>query len=80
MEHVETGVQTLYYGLEIVSMVAYVKRLQIGDQEKALTDYKLEAAQHFVSKEYMNESERRILDSTRDLARRIDNVLHINRE
>jgi hypothetical protein len=60
-------------------MVAYVKRLQIGDQEKALTDYTLEAAQHYVSKEYMNESERRILDSIRDLARRIDNVLHINR-
>jgi hypothetical protein len=37
-------------------------------------------AQHYVSKEYMNESERRILDSIRDLTRRIDNVLHINRE
>ena len=63
-------------------VAAYVKRLQsrIGDQEKALTDYKLEAAQHYVSKEYINESERRILDSIRDLARRIYNVLHINRE
>ena len=87
MSNVESGVQTLYYGLGIVFMlggavVAYVKALQsrIGKQKQALTDYKLEAAQHYVSKEYMNESERRILDSIRDLARRIDNVLHINRE
>jgi hypothetical protein len=87
MEHVETSVQTPYYGLGIVFMlrgavVAYVKALQcrVGKQEQALTDYKLEATQHYVSKEYMNESERRILDSIRDLARRIDNVLHINRE
>jgi hypothetical protein len=80
-------VQTLYYGLGIVFMLggavlACVRRLQsrIGDQEKALTDYKLEAAQHYVSKEYMNESERRILDSIRDLALRIDHVFHIDRE
>jgi hypothetical protein len=64
------------------TVVAYVKALQsrIGKQEQAPTDCKLEATQHYVSKEYMNESERRILDSIRDLARRIDNVLHINRE
>jgi hypothetical protein len=84
MSNVESGVQTLYYGLGIVFMlggavVAYVKALQsrIGKQEQAQTNYKLEAAQHHVSKEYMNESERRILDSIRDLARRIDKVLHI---
>jgi hypothetical protein len=42
--------------------VAYVKALQsrIGKQEQALTNYKLEAAQHYVSKEYMSEPERMI--------------------
>jgi hypothetical protein len=72
MGSVESGVQTLSYGSGIIFMlggavVAYVKALQsrIGKQKQALTDYKLEAAQHYVSKEYMNESERRILDSIR---------------
>jgi len=57
MGNVESGVRTLYYGLGIIFMfggavVAYVKALQsrIGKQEQALTDYKLEAAQHYVSK------------------------------
>ena len=64
------------------AVAAYVKNLQsrISKQEKELNDYKLYVAEQYVSKEYMNESERRILDSIRDLARRIDNVLHINRE
>ena len=64
------------------AVVAYVKNLQsrISKQEKELSDYKLYVAEQYVSKEYMNESERRILVSIRDLARRIDNVLHINRE
>jgi hypothetical protein len=86
MEHVESGVQTLYYGLGIVfvlggAVTAYVRALQcrIGKQEQALVEYKLEVAQHYVSKEYMAESERRILDSIRHLARRIDHVFHIDR-
>jgi hypothetical protein len=64
------------------AVLAYVTRLQsrIGDQEKALTDYKLEAAQHYVSKEYLGESERRILDSIHDLPRRIDHVFHTRQE
>ena len=53
---------------------------QDGEQEKALTDYKLEAAQHYVSKEYLGESERRILDSIHDLPRRIDHVFHTRQE
>jgi hypothetical protein len=84
---VESGVQTLYYALGIIFMLggavaAYVKDLQgrIGKQEKELSDYKLYVVEQYVSKEYMNESERRILDLIRDLARRIDNVLHINRD
>ena len=81
------AVQTLYYALGIIFMLGgavavYVKNLQgrIGKQEKELSDYQLYVAEQYVSKEYMNESERRILDSIRDLARRIDNVLHINRD
>jgi hypothetical protein len=64
------------------AVAAYVKNLQsrISKQEKELNDYKLYVAEQYVLKEYMNESERRLLDSIRDLARRIDNVLHINRE
>jgi hypothetical protein len=40
---------------------------RIGKQEKEPSDYKLYVAEQYVSKEYMNESERRILDSIRDL-------------
>jgi hypothetical protein len=79
MEHVETGVQTLYYGLGIIFMlggavVAYVRALQgrIGKQEKELVDYKLYVAERYASKEYLGETKREILESIRDLARRID--------
>ena len=48
MEHVETGVQTLYYGFGIIFMLggvvaAYVRSLQgrIDKQEAALVEYKL---------------------------------------
>jgi len=50
IEHVETGVQVLYYGLGIIFMrgdalAGYVKRLQsrIGEQEKALSEFELYA-------------------------------------
>jgi hypothetical protein len=79
MEHVETGVQTLYYGLGIIFMfggavAAYVKRLQsrISEQEKALIEYKLYVAERYASKEFLGETKREILDSIRDLGRRID--------
>ena len=62
------------------AVAAYVNQSRISKQEKELNDYKLYVAEQYVLKEYMNESERRLLDSIRDLARRIDNVLHINRE
>jgi hypothetical protein len=79
MDHVETGARTLYYGLGIVFMLggavtAYVKALQgrISKQEKELVDYKLYVAERYASKEFLAESKREILDSIRDLARRID--------
>jgi hypothetical protein len=51
-----------------------VKRLQsrIGEQEKALIEYKLYVAERYASKEFLGETKREILDSIRDLARRID--------
>ena len=79
MEHVETGVQTLYYGFGIIFMLggvvaAYVKALQlrVGKQEKDLSEYKLYVAERYASKEYLSETKREILDSIRDLARRIE--------
>jgi hypothetical protein len=79
MEHVETGVQTLYYGLGIIFMLggvvtAYVRALQgrIGKQERELVDYKLYVAERYASKEYLSETKREILESIRDLARRIE--------
>ena len=79
MGNVESGVQTLYYGLGLVFMLggavaAYVKRLQsrIGDQEKALIEYKLYVAERYASKEFLAETKREILDSIRDLGRRMD--------
>ena len=76
---VETGVQTLYYGLGIIFMLggvvaAYVKALQlrVGKQEKDLSEYKLYVAERYASKEYLSETKREILDSIRDLARRIE--------
>jgi hypothetical protein len=78
MGKVQSGVQTPYYGLGIVFMLggagpAYVKNLQgrIGKQEKQLGDYKLYVAERCASTEFSRESEAEILDSIRDLARRI---------
>jgi hypothetical protein len=53
---------------------AYVKALQlrVGKQEKELSDYKLYVAERYASKEYLSETKREILDSIRDLARRIE--------
>jgi hypothetical protein len=53
---------------------AYVKQLQSGvsNQEKALSEYKLYVAERYASKEYLSETKREILDSIRDLARRIE--------
>jgi hypothetical protein len=76
---VETSVQTLYYVLAIVFMLggavtAYVRALQtrVGKQERDLVDYKLYVAERYASKEYLSETKREILDSIRDLARRIE--------
>ena len=76
---VEAGVQTLYYVLGIIFMLggvvtAYVKALQIriGKHEKEPSDYKLYVAERYASKEYLSETKREILDSIRDLARRIE--------
>jgi hypothetical protein len=50
------------------------KRLQsrVGEQKKCLIEYKLYVAERYASKEYLRETKREILDSIRDLARRID--------
>jgi hypothetical protein len=51
-----------------------VKRLQsrIGELEKALVEYKLYVAKRYASKEFLAKTKREILDSIRDLGRRID--------
>jgi len=79
LDSVETGVQTLYDGLGIILMLggvvaADVEALQgrIGKQEKELGEYKLYVAERYASKEYLSETKREILDSIRDLARRIE--------
>jgi hypothetical protein len=68
-----------YYGLGIIFMLggvvaAYVKALQlrVGKEEKELSEYKLYVAERYASKEYLSETKREILDSIRDLARRIE--------
>ena len=45
---------------------------RIGKQEAALVEYKLYVAVRYASKEYLSETKREILDSIRDLARRIE--------
>ena len=79
MEHVETGVQTLYYGLGIIFMLggvvaAYVRSLQgrISKQAAALVEYKLYVAERYASKDILSETKREILEWIRDLARRIE--------
>ena len=55
-------------------VAAYVKALQlrVGKQKKDLSEYKLYVAERYASKEYLSETKREILDSIRDLARRIE--------
>ena len=45
---------------------------RVGKQERDLVDYKLYVAERYASKEYLSETKREILDSIRDLARRIE--------
>jgi hypothetical protein len=45
---------------------------RIGKQERDLVEYKLYVAERYASKEYLSETKREILDSIRDLARRIE--------
>jgi hypothetical protein len=75
---VESGVQTLCYGLGVIFMLggvvaADVKalRLRVGKRQKDLSDYKLYVAERYASKEYLSETKRKILDSIRDFASRI---------
>ena len=53
---------------------AYVRSLQdrIGKQERELVHYKLYVAERYASKEYLSETKPEILESIRDLARRIE--------
>ena len=48
----------------------------VSDQEKSLSDFKLYVAEHYASREFLNDLKRKITDSLRDLGRRIDHVLH----
>jgi hypothetical protein len=87
MGNVESGVQTLYYGLGIIFMLggvvaADVRRLRsrVSDREKALSDFMLYVAEHYASQEFLNDLKREITDSLRDLGRRIDHVFHPNRD
>jgi hypothetical protein len=59
------------------AVAAYVKRLQsrVGEQEKALGEFKLYVAEHYASQEFLKEVKREIAD-LRDLGRRIDHVFH----
>jgi hypothetical protein len=56
------------------AVAAYVRALQlrIGKNERELVDYKLYVAERYASKEYLSETKREILESIRNLARRID--------
>jgi hypothetical protein len=56
------------------AVAAYVRNLQgrVSKQEKELIEYKLYVAERYASKEYLSETKREILDSIRDLARRIE--------
>jgi hypothetical protein len=47
-------------------------QLRVGKQEKDLSEYKLYVAERYASKEYLSETKREILDSIRELARRIE--------
>ena len=76
MGNVESGVQTLYYGL-------FHARWRRGGLRQGATaprrqakerpcEYKLYVAERYASNEYLSETKREILDSIRDLARRIE--------
>jgi hypothetical protein len=56
------------------AVTAYVKVLQvrIGKHERELVNYKLYVAERYASKEYLSETKREILESIRDVARRIE--------
>jgi hypothetical protein len=47
-------------------------RLASGSKRGDLVEYKLYVAERYASKEYLSETKREILDSIRDLARRIE--------
>ena len=47
-------------------------QVRLGKQEKDLSDYKLYVAERYASNEYLSETKREILESIRDLARRIE--------
>jgi hypothetical protein len=84
---VESGVQTLYYGLGIIFMLggvvaAYVKALQlrVGEQERELSEYKLYVAERYASKDFLSDLKWEITESIRDLGRRIDHAFHPDRD
>ena len=49
-----------------------LRRRRIGKHDRDLSEYKLYVAERNASKEYLSETKREILDSIRDLARRIE--------
>ena len=77
MEHVETGVQTLrirnhFHARWRCSRLCQGATAPRRQAREELSDYKLYVAERYASKEYLSETKREILDSIRDLARRIE--------